>query len=110
LTFIFAVASYLVVVVASQLISPILWDHYALMLLLPVAWLLSRGAWWTVLIPIATSVPLVGISPPAAYPVAFWVTLIAVVVAGRSDQRALEETFARPSPPRSSSPAQRLAV
>ena len=36
-----AEASYLVAVVASQLLSPVLWDHYALLLLLPVAWLLA---------------------------------------------------------------------
>ena len=94
------VASYLSVVIASQLISPILWDHYALMLLLPVAYLLSRGLWWAVLIPLATSVPLVGITPPVVYPVAFWVTLIAVVWVGRSEQRARDQTFAAPKPVR----------
>jgi hypothetical protein len=77
------VASYLAVVVASQLISPILWDHYALMLLLPVAWLISRGHRWAVLIPLATSVPLVEVIPPITYAVAYWVTLIAVVLEGR---------------------------
>ena len=41
-----AVPSYLVAVIASQLLSPILWDHYALLLLLPVAWLMDRGHWW----------------------------------------------------------------
>jgi len=90
------VASYLAVVIASQLISPILWDHYALMLLLPVAWLLSRGQWWAIVIPLVTSVPLVGITPPVAYPVAFWVTLIAVVLAGRSEQHAYNSLFAAP--------------
>jgi len=94
------VASYLSVVIASQLISPILWDHYALMLLLPVAYLLSRGHWWAVLIPLATSVPLVGITPPVVYPVAFWVTLIAVVWVGRSEQRARDQTFSAPRPVR----------
>src|SRR5687768_3800405 len=38
-------ASYLAVVVASQLLSPTLWDHYAALLLLPVAWLLERRVW-----------------------------------------------------------------
>lgn len=78
------VASYLAVVVASQLISPILWDHYALMLLLPVAWLLSRGRRWSVLIPLATSVPLVNLIPPVTYALAYWVTLLAVVREGRA--------------------------
>ncbi len=55
-----AVPSYLVAVVASQLLSPILWDHYAMLLLLPVAWLLERGWTWTVLIPLATSRPARG--------------------------------------------------
>ena len=41
-----AVPSYLVAVIASQLLSPILWDHYALLLLLPVAWLMDRGHRW----------------------------------------------------------------
>ena len=36
-----AVASYLAVVIASQFVSPVLWDHYALILLLPAAWLLA---------------------------------------------------------------------
>jgi Glycosyltransferase family 87 len=90
------VSSYLAVVIASQLISPILWDHYALMLLLPVAYLLSRDQWWAFAIPLATSVPLVGITPPVVYPLAFWVTLIAVVWDGRSERRAREETFAVP--------------
>lgn len=78
------VASYLAVVVASQLISPILWDHYALMLLLPVAWLLSRGHRWAVLIPLATSVPLVEVIPPITYATAYWITLVAVVLEGRA--------------------------
>jgi hypothetical protein len=85
------VASYLAVVIASQLLSPVLWDHYALILLLPVAWLLDRGWWWTVAIPLATSILLIGISPPVAYPVAFWVTLLAVVGRGVGEARAEDE-------------------
>ena len=77
-----AVVSYLVVVVATQLLSPILWDHYAMLLLLPVAWLLDRRRAWAVLIPLATSVVLVGVVPPLIYPVAFAVTLVALL-AGR---------------------------
>ncbi len=76
------VASYLAVVVATQLVSPILWDHYALLLLLPVAWLLARGRTWTVLIPMATSVLFVGGIPPVVYPIAYWVTMLAVVREG----------------------------
>jgi alpha-1,2-mannosyltransferase len=81
------VPSYLVAVIASQLLSPILWDHYAILLLLPVAWLVDRGARWAVLVPLATSLPLVGAIPPITYPAAFWVTLAAVAWAGRGDHR-----------------------
>lgn len=79
-----AVGSYMAVVVATQLVSPILWDHYALVLLLPAAWLISRGHRWAVLIPLATSIVFVGAIPPVAYPLAYWVTLVAVVREGWS--------------------------
>ncbi|HET9755007.1 MAG TPA: glycosyltransferase family 87 protein [Candidatus Limnocylindrales bacterium] len=77
-------ASYLMTVVASQLVSPILWDHYAMLLLLPVAFLLSAGRWWAALIPLATAWPLVGLTPPVIYPIAFWVTLIATFLVGHA--------------------------
>ena len=77
-------ASYLVAVVASQLLSPLLWDHYALLLLLPAAWLLDRGHRWAVVIPLATSTLLIPVTPPAVYPVAFLVALVALFVIGTS--------------------------
>jgi alpha-1,2-mannosyltransferase len=77
-------ASYLVTVVASQLVSPILWDHYAIVLLLPVAYLLSAGRWWALVIPLATAWPLIGVTPPIVYPVMFWVTLIATFFVGHA--------------------------
>ena len=57
-----------VAVIASQLVSPILWDHYAMLLLLPVAYLLAAGRWWAVAIPLATSLPLLGIVPADRLP------------------------------------------
>ncbi len=72
-----AEASYLVAVVASQVLSPLLWDHYAMLLLLPVAWLLERRQWWAVAIPLATAIPLVGTVPAAVYPVVFGICLVA---------------------------------
>jgi alpha-1,2-mannosyltransferase len=75
-----AEVSYLAAVVVSQLVSPILWDHYAMLLLLPVAYLLSAGRWWALAIPLATAWPLVGITPPVVYPVAFWVTLVGLLL------------------------------
>jgi len=76
------IASYLAVVVASQLVSPILWNHYALLLVLPVAWLLERGRWWATAIPLVTMVWLVDVTPPIAYPVLYWVTFLAVLREG----------------------------
>ena len=76
-------ASYLVVTVATQLVSPLLWDHYAIVLLLPVAWLLERGQWWAVALPLATSLPLLGVVPAAVYPVEFAICLLAPIAVGR---------------------------
>ena len=81
-------ASYLVAVIASQLVSPILWDHYAMLLLLPVAYLLSAGRWWALAIPLVTAWPLLGITPAVAYPVVFWITLAATLVVGRAARRS----------------------
>jgi len=82
-------ASYLGTVVATQLVSPILWDHYATLLLLPVAYLLAAGRWWALAIPLATAWPLVGLTPPAVYPLAFWITLVAVLLVGARAQRGM---------------------
>ena len=78
-----AEASFLVAVVASQLISPLLWDHYAMLLLLPVAWLLEQRQWWAVAIPLATSVVLLAFGLHAVvYPIVFLVCLVAPIVVG----------------------------
>lgn len=82
-----AEASYLVAVTASQLISPLLWDHYAILLILPVAWLLERRQWWAIAVPLAMSIPLVGIVPAAVYPVAFGICLVAPIAVGAADRR-----------------------
>jgi hypothetical protein len=75
-------SSYLAAVVASQILSPVLWDHYAMLLLLPTAWLIERRQWWAVGIPLVTSVPVLFVVPPAAYPIVFWVALVRVVWVG----------------------------
>jgi hypothetical protein len=83
-----AATSYLVAVVASQLLSPVLWDHYAMLLLLPVAWLLERGWWWAALIPLATSVMVLPFGlAPILYPIAFWATLVGLLALGTRDAR-----------------------
>lgn len=71
------VGGYLSTIVASQLLSPHLWDHYAMILLLPVAYLLERRQWWAIAIPLACWLPA------PIYPVVFWICLVApLVVAG----------------------------
>jgi hypothetical protein len=83
-------ASFLVTVVASQLLSPVLWDHYAMLLLLPVAWLLERRQWWAVAIPLVTSAVTLFVNLPAGiYPVVFWIALIAVLGTGLRERRPL---------------------
>jgi alpha-1,2-mannosyltransferase len=83
-------ASYLVAVVASQLLSPLLWDHYAMLLLLPAAWLLDRGHRWAIVIPLATSTLLISVTPAVVYPIAFGAALVAVFAVGTSRPRREE--------------------
>lgn len=83
-----AISSYLAVVIATQFVSPVLWDHYALILLLPVAWLLHRGWWWSGLVPLLSATVLIGLTPPIAYPIAFWLVLAAVAWLGLRDGRS----------------------
>lgn len=73
---------FLVAVVATQLISPIVWAHYALLLLLPVAWLLDRRQWWAAAIPLVHAWVLLGVVPNWTYALAFHVTLAALFVVG----------------------------
>jgi alpha-1,2-mannosyltransferase len=95
-----AVASYLSVAVATQFLSPVLWDHYAVVLLLPVAWLIDRRRWWAAVIPLATSTPLtlLGVGVPALYPIGFWVTLLALAWEGMRESRARARREARFGP------------
>jgi hypothetical protein len=69
--------SFVVSVVASQLISPVLWAHYAILLLLPTAFLLERRQWW------AAAIPLVGWLPAVFLPLSFLVALVAPLAVDR---------------------------
>jgi hypothetical protein len=76
-------ASLAVTVVASQLLTPLLWDHYAVLLLLPTAWLLERGRTWAVIFPLAGWISLFdsGSSwlPSASVPLVFFCCLAALL-------------------------------
>jgi alpha-1,2-mannosyltransferase len=86
---------FLVAIVATQLISPIVWAHYALLLLLPVAWLLDRRQWWAAAIPLVHVWVLLGIVPNWTYALAFHATLLGLFVVG---WRAREDPVMRREP------------
>jgi hypothetical protein len=56
--------SLMATIVASQLLSAPLRDHYALLLLLPTAWLLERGRTWSIMLPLSAWISVL------AFPVA----------------------------------------
>jgi alpha-1,2-mannosyltransferase len=71
----------LVGVVASQLVSPVLWDHYALFVLLPTALLLQRRQWWAAALPV---LPWLGID--LLYPGVLAVAGLAVLASPGTDE------------------------
>jgi len=77
------VASFLVAAVASQLFSPVIWPHYAVVLFLPVAWLLARNRWWAILLLAPISIPIADSAPPIVYPIVFWLSILATMWEGR---------------------------
>lgn len=92
-----AVASYLLTLLAVQVASPLLRDHYTLLLFLPAAWLLDRGRWWGALLPLAYALPLMTIIPAQAYPLGFWVAMIVLAIEGRrADPSAAAEGRTNP--------------
>ena len=50
--------SYVVTLMATLLLSPLLWDHYLTNLLVPAAFLASRGKWWGLALPLLAWLPL----------------------------------------------------
>lgn len=70
-----AATGFIVGVVASQLLSPVLWDHYAMLLLLPTALLLERRQWWAVAIPLLPWLPV-----DVVYPLVFGLALVGPIV------------------------------
>jgi hypothetical protein len=86
-------AGYLTAVIASQVVSPIMWTHYALVLILPVAWLLEQRQWWAAIVPIALAWVLIPFVPLEVYPVAFYAMLVAVpLIDWRRPRAASSET------------------
>jgi hypothetical protein len=81
-------ASLQVTILVSQLLSSPLRDHYAVLLLLPTAWLVSRGRTWALVFPLAGWIPLLGDEgsgswvAAASVPLAFFACLAVVLVEG----------------------------
>ena len=84
-------SGFLATVVATQLVSPIVWTHYALALLLPVAWLIDRRHWWAVLIPVSQAWVLIPFQANWWYTAGFYAAFIAVVVVGWRELRSNPE-------------------
>ena len=76
--------------------SPLVWDHYAIVLLLPTAWLVAHGARWAVAIPLATSLPLLWLVPAAIYPIVFWAALLGPLLV--RDRATATPVTATPTP------------
>jgi alpha-1,2-mannosyltransferase len=75
-------ASLLVTIVASQLVSSPLRDHYAVLLLLPAAWLLERNRGWAVAIPLLGWISLFDTEtwlPAASVPLLMYACMAAVL-------------------------------
>ncbi|MEP7379047.1 MAG: glycosyltransferase family 87 protein [Chloroflexota bacterium] len=49
--------SYVVTLMATLLLSPLLWDHYLTNLLVPAAFLAARGRWWGLALPLLCWTP-----------------------------------------------------
>jgi hypothetical protein len=89
--------SLMVTIVASQLISSPLRDHYAVLLLLPTAWLLQRGRTWAVAFPLAGWLALfANQSWPAAasVPATFFACLAVLLWQARIERAALSDRAA----------------
>lgn len=94
-----------VTAVASVLVSPIVWPHYAVIVLLPVALLLERRAWWAVALPIVTWLPV-----DAVYPVVFAIGLLAPLAVGEQMRRSSSVEPIQPSEQGPAGPAERPPV
>ena len=83
------VPGYLLVVTISQILSPIVWTHYALALLLPVAWLLERRQWWILVVPLSHLWLLIAVVPEQVYTAPYYIVIAALLVVGWRERTAV---------------------
>ena len=78
-------------IVASQLATPLLWDHYAMLLLVPTAWFLELGWKWAAVIPLLGWISLfdtAGAWPASAsVPLVFFAVLALLLLEANREQR-----------------------
>ena len=67
---------FMVTLMASLLLAPLLWDHYLAMLLLPAAFLAGRGQPWALLLPFASWLPVLDESRTWLYPLIVIVAML----------------------------------
>ncbi len=86
-----------VTIVASQLISSPLRDHYAVLLLLPTAWLIGRGRTWAVVFPLAGWIALFAGDawlPTASVSITFFACLAVLLWEAALERRTARATAA----------------
>ena len=81
---------YVVSLSASLLLTPLLWGHYLVLLLVPAAFLAQRGRAW------AVALPLLGWLPEVAFSVAALVGLLAPFLAGPPEAAPSRDPESRP--------------
>jgi hypothetical protein len=67
---------FMVTLMASLLLAPLLWDHYLALLLLPAAFLAGRGRPWALLLPLASWLPVLDESRTWLYPLIVIVAML----------------------------------
>lgn len=72
-------ASLIVAAIASQAVAPVLWDHYAIVVLLAVAWLLARRQWWALVLGLAMNWMLILWFQPWQWTLLMDLAMVAVV-------------------------------
>jgi hypothetical protein len=78
-----AETGFVVGVAASLLVTPLLWPHYLVLLVVPAAFLAARGRTWALALPLLTWLP------PALLPILAVVALLAPFTAPRGPARAV---------------------
>ncbi len=87
-------ASLIVTAVASQVVAPVLWDHYTVVLFLAVAWLISRRQWWIAILATAMNAMFIAWLPPLT-----WVGSLDLAMAGVAAVDLLQRRRALASAP-----------